>query len=110
MRVMVFLLLVLCFIACKERDKEDWQTFTKVYTDYLELATADTARVENRDAYLNKVLDDHTMSLHTFDQYFLTLKRNPVKLYNVLQSINKELRQVTNTPDPRRLQSNRSDR
>ncbi len=110
MREMIILLLVLCFIACKERDRKDWQTFTKVYTDYLKLATADTARVENRDAYLNRVLADHTMSRHTFDQYFLTLKRNPEELYNVLQSINKELRQVTNTPDPRRIQSNRSDR
>jgi hypothetical protein len=110
MRKIVLLFLALCFISCEERTKEDWQAFTQVYTDYLKLATADTARVENRDAYLSKVLADHAMSRTIFDQYFLTLKRNPEKLHTILQSINKELREVTNTPVPRHFQSNRSDK
>lgn len=104
------LLFALSFISCKEKPVEDWQTFTHVYTDYLKRVTADTAKVENRDAYLYQILAQHNMSRNTFDHYFMTLKRNPEKLQQALRSINEELRKATNTPTPRPNHSNRSDK
>ncbi len=78
--------------------------FCDAYIDYLVAATADTAKIANRQSYFNAALDGQNLSESEFFAVLDYLKGHPEELERIIVQVDERLRHRQQQADSTRKQ------
>ncbi len=95
-RVTILLAVLMFSLACAKKKPvmplSQFEQFARVYTGYLSICMSDTARVEQRAAYLQRELDQNLMSRAEFEQIRQRLEADPRAFIDLLNRIESGLK------------------
>jgi len=90
----VFALMLLAASHCGKSGPPPDQTsdrFVRIYLQYLERVSSDSAGWENRGSHLARALEDNGMDRETFEKELRSLTQQPAELDRIMNRIEKEL-------------------
>ncbi len=96
-RILCILLLFYIIFACQGEqtgERLDREKFVQIYADYMDIALADTAKSNRKEAYLQHALMKHHTTRDEFEKYFAKLRQNPKEMESLLNNMLRELRSM----------------
>ncbi len=102
MRYIIILTMLLTFVSCQKKQKgissQQLNKLIKIYQSYIALAVSDTAKFENRSAYLDSALAKNKYTRQEFDSVLKYLENDPNGMEEFANQFGDSLKAMTKKP------------
>lgn len=84
MRYFIILTILLALFSCRKKEEklssQQLDKFVETFKSYIVIAASDTAKFENRSAYLDSALAKNKYTRQEFDSVLKYLEKNPAEM------------------------------
>ncbi|NOY61464.1 MAG: DUF4296 domain-containing protein [Calditrichaeota bacterium] len=99
MRYFIILTMLLTLFSCRKKDEklpsQQLDKFVETFKSYIIIAASDTAKFENRSAYLDSALAKNKYTRQEFDSVMKYIGKNPNEIEKFVNQFGDSLKAIT---------------